>query len=307
MGSAGVEIPITIPDALLGIVLPGALAFIILAIGWFRWGKRNPPPTAHWTAPLAFAIAFLVGFINVNGGMPSFPPAESSHRLFFIVPIAMLVALVLNLQKLPGIVRAMVVVFVSGTSFYYVLAFKLNALSPLEAAMLTAVSAIAALVGWFALTQYAKSPPRVATPLALFILAGAISQVLMLSDSLSNGRCVLTLVAAAVAAILAALIFRNFSLAGPGGIFCFVLITMLLIAHTYATAGLNSIDMALLALAPIVLWLASLVPLKWRLSRRVVLQLVLLSIPLGIATVRAVIAFNHANQFSTQPGGESDL
>ncbi len=307
MGSEGVEVPITVQDALLGIVLPGVLAFIVFAIGWFRGRKSDAPRTAHWTAPLAFAIAFAVGFIDVNGGVPSFPPAESSHRLFFVVPIVLLVALILNVRKLPGLVRIVIVELVAAVLFRYVFAFKLNTLMPWQVWIWAGFCAIVTLIFWTALMRYAISAPRIATPLALFILSGAVSLVFMLSDSLSNGRCELTFVAATGAAILAAVTFRNFTPASPGGIFFFALITTLLIGHTFVTAGLQTLDMCLLLSAPVVLWLASLIPQKWRASRRVVVQLLLLSIPLSIATVRAVIAFNHANQFSTQSGGESDL
>jgi hypothetical protein len=307
MGTEGVEIPITPADALLGILLPGAVALVIFAIGGFRWRKDGFARTAHWTAPLAFTVAFVIGFIDLNGGLPSFPPTESSHRLFFIVPAILLIALILNWRKLTPIVRALIVLVTAAAAFRYVLAFKFNILTPSQAWTWMAVSALATLIWAFALLSYAKSASHIATPLALFILAGAISLVFMLTDSLSNGRCELTFVAATGAAIIAALLFRNFSLASAGGTFSFVLLTTLLIGHTCVTAGLKPLDIALLAIAPIVLWLTTLIPLKARPWRRIVLQLVLLSIPLAVATVRAVIAFNHANQISTQSGGETDL
>jgi hypothetical protein len=306
MGSESLEVPLSTEDVLLGIVLPGAIALIVLFIGWSRWRRNAPRASGHWAAPVAFAIAFVTGFIELNHGVPSFPPAESSHRLFFLVPGLLLIALVLNLRKLTTIGAALIVAIVSAAAFRYGLAFKFRTMAPTHALTWTAICAVVVTLWWIALTSYAKSSPRIAAPLALFILAGATSVLFMLSDTLSNGRCELTLLAAAAAAVLAAAIFRHFSFARSGGIFMFVILTTLLIGHSYLTAGLTTLDMSLLLSAPIVLWLASLIPLRMKPRKRVVVHLVLLSIPLGIATARAAVAFNRANRTASQ-SEEADL
>jgi hypothetical protein len=307
MGSESAEVPITTEDIVVGMLLPAAIALILFVIGWRRWRDNASPARGLWTAPLAIALAIVCGVFQLkHHAFPPYPPAESFDRLFYCIPFVFAVSLLLNIRRLPIWACALAVAIVSAIAFRYVLTFKFNALPPGEAWMWTAFCAAVPLIWWLALDRYADRAPCVAPPVALFILGSAMAVIFMLSDILSDGKSALAIVAAIGSAAIAALFFADFRL-GRGGVFAFVLLTLLLGGHAFVTAGLQATELALVLISPVVLWLASLIPMRsLRPWQRVLIHLLLMSIPLAIATARAAVAFNKANDFGSS-SMESDL
>jgi hypothetical protein len=291
MASDSMEVPLSIADVVIGILLPGVIALVIFLIG-------RALKNACWTTPLASAIALVIAFFQLDHQLPNFPPAESLDRLFWIIPGVLVIALILNLRKLSIASAGLIVLLASGAAVGYVLAFKFRTLSPVESGMWLLICAIAALAWWFAMVDYERRSPRIAPSLALGILTGVAALLFMLCDTISNGRLELSLVAVIGAAFLASIFLKDFTFS-RGGLFSVLLFTLLLIAHTFVTAGLKPVDLALLLSSPVVLWLASLIPLK-RAWQRVLIQLIILCIPLTTATIRAVVVFNQQNQTTSQ-------
>ncbi|HTL30339.1 MAG TPA: hypothetical protein VL282_13995 [Tepidisphaeraceae bacterium] len=286
---------LSLNDILFGVFLPGVVALAVFAVGWWR-----PRPASRaggwWAAPISFAAAFCIGIAQFNGGIPSWPPAEAIHRIFFAAIVLMVVLVITGFPRIPALVRAVVAIVLAAVAFRYVLDFKWKTLPATEAWLWIGLCVAATALWWIGLVAHARRSLRVASPIALLILAGATSLLFMTSDTQTYGSMMLALVAAIAAAIVVALLSTSFTI-GDAGYFLVSLITMLLVAlsvngHFAADAGIEPINAVLLFSSPIVLWLASLMPMrKMRPGMRAMLVILAMCVPLSVALVRATVKF----------------
>jgi hypothetical protein len=286
---------LSLNDILFGIVLPGVVALAVLAVGWWR-PRREARPRGAWAAPIAFAAAFCIAFVRVNAGMPTWPPGEAIHRLFFAAPVLAIALLLIDLRKIPSLVRGAIAVALAAVAFRYVLNFKWKMLPTMETWLWIGLGVAVTAVWAASFAAHARRTSRATSPIALLLLTGATSLVFMMSDTQSYGLMEMGLVAAAVAALVVAFFAPRFSLA-DGRFFVASLLTLLLVAlsvnaHATAGAGIEPINAAVLVASPIVLWLTSLIRFgKLRLWTRELVVILMMCVPLSIAVVRATIKF----------------
>src|SRR5438046_2869659 len=70
----------TLRDTLLGVLLPAAVAAIVLALAWRPW-QRGRNAEGQWGGPIAIGVGFAAAFWGILG-RPPFPPVDSTDWLF---------------------------------------------------------------------------------------------------------------------------------------------------------------------------------------------------------------------------------
>jgi len=277
-----------IRELLIGVVLPGAIVAVVLGAAWLLLGRRpEKRPLPRWSAPLAFALAYLPADYAVRS-WPEVWPADSTKRLVHIALLLGLVGVGTSLWgSMPPKLRVVVHTLAMGVAMWL----------PLEAlgrsgdtgTMLVwvggataAAMAFAFLIGKESERRGGWAPPALA---ALIVMA--VSPTLLFGSIATIGQIVGGLVATLSAAAMVGALAPRFTLHAGGSLVIAGLITgMLAIGYHFGSA--QWVSAALILASPVVLWVDR-VPLVARRAwwQRLLIEAALLAIPLGIAVAIA--------------------
>jgi hypothetical protein len=275
--------PITPYFLLMGVLIPSAVALLMLLIG------RRLGGMSAWVPALAIAAGILLGFVVA---MPHKPlPAlrlsglrpGSDWTYCLVYPLALLglldaltkVSLWVRLIGSLAVAWGVVLLIAGGRLSYGMMALLAGAIWALTIS-----------------TEALATRRRGAlAPLVLWAVTSASSAVVMMSNSADGGRIALLLAGVLGAAVLTAWIFREIRFARGVSIQIVPLIAALLLStDLYALDNFLWPNAALLAAGLATAWVGELPPLRSTIS------LAATMIPLAIVGARAAAEFQRAQQ-----------
>lgn len=287
-------IMISLRDILLGIGLPAIIAVVVLLVVALPWRKA-----AKWRVALSWGLGvgagLVAGFLAVIG-TPGAPWVPEDWLLVAVMPAAIVVG-VLAWAKLPTAVAWLLRAIVSGGVPVLLCQSYLKQVGG-DFAPWTAGEAAAWMVGWAVVifivwTALAlRVQPGRAVPIAMMFVAGCTGMVVLMSDSQSIGQIGLALGAAMFGGVLASTLLPR-DKAAVGGVDVAWLVTagLLILGRHYAEYEPTHAKWALLAGAPLLVWVAALpVVRRWpgwlAGSTSVVAVLIPTLIAVGIASAK---------------------
>lgn len=279
----------SIRDLLVGAALPGAIVALVLGGAWLLLGRRpEKRPLPRWSAPLAFALAYLPADFALRSWPEVWPP-DSAKRIVHMALLLGAVGVATSLLRL-GRWRGL------GHGLALAGAMWL----PLEAlgrggdtgTMLVWIgaSAAAALAFAFLLGRESERRGGWVTPAHGAMIALAASPVLLFGRLAVDAQIAGGVVAMLTGAALVGAVCRRLTL-HPGGslVIAGLLAGMLAVGYHFASVRWEAA--ALVLASPAVLWIDRLPLLARRkVWQRFLIEATLLAIPLGAA---AAIAYAH--------------
>jgi len=279
---------------LTGVLLPAVISGLVLALGWRIW-SREPRGSGAYAGALAIALAYLAAFAAIVGSPASLLPGSERTpsgldwlfwlvalfalgfafearcpRRWIVVPRAVAGALLVE-----GVLRN---------------TFRREWSGLTDVAWLLGLVALL-LVPWWSLERLARKRPGASAPLVLWASAASLAGVAGLSGSVKLAQLSGAVAAALGAAVVLSWWRPRVSLSGGGvAVALLVLFGLGLNAHFYSYT--TATDVLLLAAGPVMPLLMSLPGLP-RLAggRAAWVTLGLAAVPLGIALVRALLAY----------------
>jgi hypothetical protein len=280
---------LTSSDLLFGVALPFALATLILLVAWRPW-RHNGWLPGFWGGPLAVGASFDTTFAALQGPGHVIRASSAIMWLFYIAVVFTLLALVDARSQLPRVVRGILVFAVTGAGAALLLQFNFTnqTWDRVHGALwLGAIAAIAVL--WWASFEQSAVGGGLTGPLAMAAVGGISALIIAVLVEQTTGQALGALaIALTVAVVLAAWSRRASVERGTAMVLAGIGVSAL--AGEYFISSLPFQYVLLIAFAPVTLW-AGRIPAVRRMRPwlRVVIQLVLLCIPLGIAAALAIV------------------
>jgi hypothetical protein len=253
--------PVPIPAFVIA-VLAGSIAWSLQTIVDRRAAR---PSAGSWGAALGLAVGFLAAFFALKG-WPPFPPIDVADWLPYLAVLAMVLGLVEGLARVPDWSRWLL----RATLAALLVWVKINPLREPRGwgALATAAYGVglwtAALFLWWNLESVASRVTGAAVPLALSVLSLAVGIVSVGSHVATAGLMIVGLAVASAAIAIVCLVAPAASIARGGvGVATILLFGVGLDAYFYGQDMPVSCA-ALLTLAPIVLWVGWIPPLRCR-------------------------------------------
>lgn len=292
----------SIPDILLGLILPGCITGIILLLAWRPW-RAGRFIDGRWAGALAIGAGYAAGYARLVGEF-HFPPVEVDNWIvYFLLPAALVGALGCWLR--PGPVVWLIAVMVLCGALIWLLLRPLigGVISPGGAVLRIPFLAILMTLWWVMLNQLARRGPRLVAPAVAFLVAVGSAVVLGSNGMALRGGFPCAAMSAVLAGVLLiALISRRFTLAGGGTLaVTIVLFGTIIYGYFYIypepSRRLTG-AMCLLLASPLLAWVGGI----RRLRRRKAWQRGLVSaaaVLLGVAGAVALAQFGAETQNST--------
>jgi hypothetical protein len=249
--------------AALAALVPGAVAAVLLAIGYRAWDRSAGPDRGRPALPLALFAAFLAGHVILRG-WPTLPPVASTDRLAVALAAVALLAAVGGALRGPLGLRLTVRGAVSLAVPWFVLGSLVEgAWSTAAAAAWVGGSGAALFAVWTAVDALAPRAPGRSLPLALLVASAGLAAALAAAGSALAGQLAGTLAAGLGAVFLLTLRRPDVDLGRDGLAVTLVgYAGLVLVGHFYADLPLPAA--ALLFLAPALPWAAQLPALRGR-------------------------------------------
>lgn len=245
--------------ALLGLVGPGILCGLVLLLAWAS--REGAAKAARgWLGALAVGSAWLFGQASSFGGLPEFPPLQSTDTLFWLTAGAVAVSCVDGLFAERRALRLLLRAAYAFAVPWFLLARALERSSTAQALAIVAGLGAALLLGTLGLAAWSERRKGTSVPLVLAWVtalgAGALFQTGTAKVAQFAGILVAVLCAAAVVGRLRPSFLFG---AGAAGV-CAVLLACLWIVGVWFSDLPVEVGL-LLALAPLAPALADLGPL----------------------------------------------
>ena len=297
----------SVREILLIAALPFAASLAALLVAWRPWRERDKSVArGDWGAPLGITIGFLAAFALLEKRIPSWPPGESRHWLFYFVAalgvLGVIEALLHAWAPAAAWLRAeaALLCFAAGLFLLFQSMLRNDAWTPLNGACHLLGMTVLVHTAWASTEVLVLRLPRPAGPLVASTFAGCAGLVVLLSGSVVYGRLGAALATAALAAVVVAVPCRGFSLA-RGGVTVVVpaATALLLLGRYYVDPGVTVTNGALLLAALALPWLVTLRPLRRRKAWvGTVIALLLAAVPAATAVVLAQRSFARMQQES---------
>lgn len=252
-------------DILLAVIVPSALALVVLAVSRGLGGAS----AGAWTcrgAALAVAGAFVAAYV-ARRGWPQVAPHEAQGFLPHGALAGALAALVLSLSRVPGWARWLAAAASAVAAAWLLLRFRFSipaefgGWSGVGGAGLVALHALGILALWALLEPLAAGDDSPALPLALAAAAGLAGPVLGFRGSQDFSLIAAALSGALAGAALVAWWFGGSSLRRGAVLVFAVAHGGLLIGAAHLTE-LEPYAAATLAATPLLAWVAMVPPLR---------------------------------------------
>lgn len=302
-------------DILVGAVIPGVVALLLMLIAWRPWRRREPVTGSGWAMPLAvgFAVAFayaalqmhvLVPGVDVDAKrvvFPSTPPADAKAWLLYLsLPVGVFGLLIAVIRKVRWwLYVPLALLVIAGI-------FKL--LMPRQD--WPTAAAVAAIVWgvWVLFEPLAARSKGMVVPLALWFSATGAAAILMDTGSVKVGQYAGALAAVAGAAVVVALLGKgNVSLA-RGGAFAFFTLLGGLLVTGYFYSSVSKYQAIGIVLVPLVAWIDQ-VPRVARLKpwKRVLVSVLALAVATAVVAGPAMVGLAKTAIRESTGGGEESM
>ena len=274
-------------ELLRGVLLPGAITAVVLALGWRVW-KRGETPAPRWLIGLTIGLAFASGLLAINRDGPRLPPGGYRDGLVLLGPTLGVLALLLPMfaslpRQLLLPTRSLLLALMSAAVVGTILPGRSHALGPSE---MWTWSAVAFVGIYLAMNLGEAAAARLsgwALPVVLTLYAAASAWLLGVGGSRLLAQYGGALAATTGATFLVSLARRRFTLAG-GGVAVIVALNAALLLVGVLFSEMPRHEAALLLLGPTALWLGLLLPrrLGWQ---RTVAAVLAGMLPLAIVVI----------------------
>lgn len=246
--------------ALLGLVAPGVLCGLVLLLAWAS--REGAAKAARgWLGALAVGAAWLFGQATSFGGLPEFPPLQSTGKTFWLTAGAVALSCV---DGLLGERRALRVPLRAAFGFavpWVLLARSLERSTTSEALATVLGLGAALILGTLALSSWAERRAGASVPLVLAWVAALGAGALFQTGTAKVAQFAGILVAVMCAAAVVGRLRPSFVLgAGAAGVSAVVLACLWIVGVWFS--DLPAVVGVLLALAPLAPALADLGPLQ---------------------------------------------
>lgn len=252
----------------MSIALPGAFAFVLTLAAAFLPRTFNACGKRRWQEDLlrcvfgAVAIGggFLISF-RLQEGLPAIPPTQRWHWLALMAAAAAIVGCIHGLYA-----RSLIGRVITGLALGAIAMLMLQPLPAFENHWLwKAGLGVGVFMLWIAMDSYALRRPGHLAPLGMMLTFSAASVALVLAASSAKFAMLVASLACMSGAIFAVtLVARKFSIAGGAmAVMATMLPAWMMMAHFYDyEKTYPPIAFALIAIAPLALWLGELKPVK---------------------------------------------
>jgi hypothetical protein len=292
---------LTKSDLVFGVILPFALATVILAIAWRPW-KRSRGAPALWGGPLACGLAFAATFALLQGPSHLFPPNSAIMWLFFVAIGFTLLGLIDALVSLPRVVRALLLFAAAAGGAGLLLKFNFtNQTWDAVPGALWLAAIAATTVFWWASFEQSAAGASMAAPLAMGATSGVSALIVAVLVEQTTGQALGAMtIALGVAVVLMAWSGKATAARGTAMVVAGIGVSALVAAYFISSLPLQYV--LLLGIAPATLWIGR-VPAIRRLrpTLRVIVQIAILLIPLVVAAVLAVLQARHDATMGSDP------
>lgn len=275
-----------------GLLLPATLVGLALAIGW--WRATRP---LLWLGPLGVALGWALGFRASNGSWPDFPPGRATEMLFYIGIAGGLMCASEGLRgERRGPVSALSRLPLAVVAPWLLLRNLVGRWEVSEAAWQLGGAALFLWGTWTAFEAVARRRAGFLAPLLLWLVVSAGAVAFVTTGSALYAQLSGTLAGLFGAALVVSLVRREMSLAhGTAGAVAIVFGCLCLGATHFSK--LPTAAGVLLGLAPAAALLAG--KLEGRLNaKRVLVRVVLVAVPVGVALYLAHQAAPPPNPYS---------
>lgn len=257
---------------------------------------------ALWGGPVASGLAFVSTFAVLQGPRHVLAPASAILWLFYIGLGFTLLGVIDALFRLPQVIRGTVVFVAAGAAAALLLRFNFanQTWDALHGAVwLGGIAAVAVI--WWASFEQAATGGAITGPLAMGAFSGVSGLIVALLVEQTTGQALGAMAIAFIVAIALVAWSRRASvergtamvLAGVGA--C-------ALAGEYFISSLPIQYILLIAVAPLTLWIGRIPAIRRRRPwLRVVIQMVVLLIPLGIAAGMAVVQAKNDATMGSDP------
>jgi len=307
-------------DLLVGGLLPGTVAVLLLLALWQPWNRRGElrgGPAAAIALGLAFVVALLA--LNGRGGgdqggwslrraLPAFPPLSSGWLVYGTLLVTLLASISDAVRLRPAVRRragAVVVVLVVAAALQTRLGHLWHGIGIFEpparaqAAWTMAIGGAGGIVYWLMLDSLAQRRSASRLALALLLTAGAGAGVISLLDSTTQGLYCGALTAGLTAIVIVGLWSGSVAAStGMLGVFAAVFIQIIVRVHVDLPDepfGGTPLKLVLLCAAPLLTGITLIPPLRrWPARRQAAVEVA------TIIVVLAGILFLAKTQFDQQ-------
>jgi hypothetical protein len=273
-------------DILFGVLLPFVVAGAILKLANLLANGRR------WAGPVAIGGAFAAGFGAIEGFKQLFPPASAVPWLFHVGLLFLLVGVFESLVRMPLWLRATVIFLATALGAGLLLRFNFTNHTwdaPQGGLWLAAIAAVGVI--WWGCFERSSSERGPIMPLAGMLICGIAGLVVMLIADQTTGQALGALAVALAAAAAVVWWFKDISLArGTAAVIAGVAVCAL--AAAYFVSDVPILDLALVAIAPVLLVASGWMPMnRARPWLRGLARLAILMVPLGVALALAIAQF----------------
>jgi hypothetical protein len=241
---------------LLGLVAPALIAGAITLVGGLL--LRN----ASWPPILGLCVGLVVAYRGFAGVWVPVPPVDAPERIIVFAVGLGVVACFANLRIVPTPIRIVLAIVAPAAVLWFI--FK-----PLPTSAITLEQKRAAIV--------------VATGIATVLWAS--TEALAIKNTGAAAPLLLWFFAA---------VLRRSIVFTRGPVYVVVAILTGLVTYDYVVSdnSITLLETGLLAIAPLLGWIVEIPALRrWHVCKREALRLILVSIPIGLAVMPAVIQF----------------
>jgi hypothetical protein len=283
-----------IQAVLAGVLFPALLSGVVLAVGWRVW-QRETTVSGSWTGAAAITVAFLAAFAVIEGTPVGVLPGgeRTPSGLDWLFWIALGLGVLFTFEErwsrrsvhlLRGLAGVILIEGVLRNTF----ARSWEGVTGV--AWLAGLLAIL-LVSWWGAEALAHRRRGISSPLSLWATAATLAAVAGLSGSAKLAQLAGAVAAALGAAVVIGWWRPRFSFAGGAvSMTLLLLFGLALNAHFYSyTTGTDALLLAAGPLMPMCMVLPGLKRLQG--PKAVVATLLLTMLPLSIALIRALLAF----------------
>jgi hypothetical protein len=292
---------LTSTDLLFGIVVPFALSALILLTAWRPWRRTGEAP-ALWGGPVASGVTFVSTFEALEGPRHVLVPGSAILWLFYVAIGFTLLGVIDAMFRLPQVIRGIAVFVATGAAAALLLRFNFTnqTWDALHGALwLGLIAAVAVL--WWASFEQAAAGGTITGPLAMGAFSGVSGLIVALLVEQTTGQALGAMAIAFIVAVVLLAWSRRASvergtamvLAGVGAS---------ALAGEYFISSLPIQYILLIAVAPLTLWIGRIPAIRRRRPwLRVVIQMVLLLTPLGIAAGMAIVQAKNDATMGSDP------
>ena len=285
---------------LLGLGVPMIIAALLAWIG------GRAPRGSSWGAIAGLAIGLLIAYRAFLSRWSPLPAIEAPERIVVFTVGLAIAALLLCWQRVPWIARVLLAIAANVLIVWYV--FRPMPVSSLPVNRLwtyVAITAAASLALTGLIERIGQRSGSVAAALVLGPFTAGVGLIDFLTGNAKLGWLGASMGLIVFGWFVAVIISRTTSLARGPIVVCMTALAALLSFGYFVSDSMTTVELLLLAVAPVLGLIAELPPVqRWKPWRRELARLVLVAIPIGVAIGIAVPKFIRENSEATSASQE---